>query len=429
MRSIPWRIGGVALALLAVHCDEATESTSTRSSSTTGSTGGAGGSSPLACDAPHVSKGPWALHVDGTSARIRWEACAPDAKPGVVVTPEAGGASKTVSSTATTTTLKDTHTAPLNSSAPPDLAGTYYIHEAALSDLMPGTCYRYELAADTARAGRFCTARPAGTPFSFAALGDTNPALGTTDDTIAALVPHKADFTVHLGDLQYYDSLLETWALWFPIMQPLLASGAFLPVIGNHEYEKPNELEEYALRFFGDAGFGGTRSYHRFESGGVWFFGINTEEPFGPDDPQGAWLVAELAKARNSPGFRFSIVSLHRPMLTCGDSGDLPDAFAAFHPIFTKERVLFVLAGHMHGYERFELGDGGPTYVTTAGGGGAIVDPSENAARPYCGKRVAVGDYHHSVLFDVGATAVVGKVIDDKGAVRDTFTTPIPSAP
>ncbi|MBM4360289.1 MAG: metallophosphoesterase [Deltaproteobacteria bacterium] len=428
MRFFPWLPALVGLAGLANCADDGgANSTST---TTGGGLGGSGGDAEggLVCDAPFVTKGPWSLRIDGTSAVVRWEACDAGAIGGVRVSKEGGSDARDVASTATPTTLTATHTAPLNPGAPADHAGTYHLHEAKLTGLEPGTCYRYELLAAPERAGRVCTARAPGAAFRFAAIGDTNPALGTTDDTIAALLPHAPDFTVHLGDIQYYDSLLETWASWFPVMQPLLAAGAFLPVIGNHEYEKPNEIEEYALRYFGDAGFGGGADHHRFESGGVWFFGINTEEPFGPTDPQGKWLIDELAKAQATPSHRFSVVSLHRPMLTCGDSGDLPDAFAAFHPIFTERGVLLVLAGHMHGYERFELG-AGPTYLTTAGGGGVIVDPSENTARSYCDKRVAVSDRYHSVVFDVGATTVSGKVIDQDGAVGDTFERAIPAKP
>jgi hypothetical protein len=419
----------LAVLVLAASCrDEgAVATTSTSGASGTGGAGG-GDSSGLVCQPPFVTKGPWALRVDGTRATVRWEACDAASTGGLRVTPEGGGTAREVPSTVTPMTLSVTHTAPLNPSAPPDYAGTYHLHEVQLTGLEPGTCYRFELLAAPSRGGRVCTARPAGATFRFAAIGDTNPALGTTDDTIAALLPYAPDFTVHLGDLQYYDSLLETWASWFPVMQPLLSAGAFLPVVGNHEYEKPNELEEYALRFFGGAGFGGGRDHHRFESGGVSFFGINTEEPFAPSDPQGAWLVAELEKAQATPGHRFSVVSLHRPMLTCGDSGDLPEAFEAFHPIFTERGVLLVLAGHMHGYERFELG-AGPTYITTAGGGGVIVNPSENTARPYCDKRVAVGSRYHSVVFDVGPTSVSGKVVDEDGVVGDTFERAIPPKP
>lgn len=391
--------------------------------------GGAGGSpSGLVCDAPFVTKGPWTLRIDATSAVVRWEACDPTSTGGVRMAKEGSDETKEFASEATTTTLESTHVAPLNPEAPPDYAGTYLLHEATVSGLAPGACYRYELLADASRGGRFCTARPSGSTFTFAAIGDTNPALGTTGDTIAALLPHAPDFTVHLGDIQYYDSLIETWASWFPVMQPLLSAGAFLPVIGNHEYEKPNELEEYALRYFGDSGFAGAPDRQRFESGGVWFFGVNSEEPFGPSDPQGTWLLEGLEQAKGTLGHRFSIVSLHRPMLTCGDSGDLPDAFAAFHPLFSDLGVLFVLAGHMHGYERFELGDG-PTYITTAGGGGVIQNPSENLDRPYCDKRVAVDDRYHSLVFEVGTSSVVGKVVTRDGVLGDTFERTLAPAP
>ncbi len=368
-----------------------------------------------------MTKGPWVLAVDGTSAKVRWEACDEAAVQGVVVTPESGGDETSVESTATPFTLSETHEAGLNPDAPPDFAGTYFIHEAALDGLESGACYRYTLAADDSRGGRFCTARPSGEPFRFIAIGDTNPALGTTEDTIAAVLPENFDFTLHGGDVQYYESFLETWASWFPLMQPLLSQGAFLPAIGNHESEVADELDEYALRFFGNAGFFGKIDYYGFESGGVWFFNVNTEEAITQGSEQAIWLEQQLVQAMDRPGFRFSVVYLHRPLLTCGDADDNVPAYEFFTPIFEATKVLFVVQAHMHGYERFEFPTG-PTYITTGGGGGVIQDPSENLSRAYCDARVVVGDYFHSTVFDVGETEVVVRAIDRDAEVRDTFS-------
>src|SRR5262249_14019918 len=150
-------------------------------------------------------------------------------------------------------------------------------------------------AADKSYAGRFCTARAPGDAIRFMAIGDTNPTLGDhTRNVLARTLPKNPDFIVHGGDIQYYASGFETWASWFPIMQPMLSAGAFFPAIGNHDSgqsENPDEYEQYTRRFFGNAGFDGTDAYYRFESGGVWFFSVDTEQDLTPQSAEGQWLV------------------------------------------------------------------------------------------------------------------------------------------
>ncbi len=399
--------------------------TATGGAGGSGGNGGSGGATGLVCEAPLISKGPWVVGIDGTSAKIRWEACAPGSISGVVIEPEAGGPALSVDSVESEFELTTTYTAPLSSIAPPDWAGTYYMHEARPAALLPGTCYRFHLAADEQRSGRFCTARPTGSAFTFMAIGDTNPALGSTDDTLSHALPQNPDFTLHGGDIQYYDSLLETWAFWFPIMQPMLSQGGFFPAIGNHEAETSEELSEYALRFFGEPGFDGGETYYRFESGGIWFFSVNTEEPISQGSAQALWLQASLEDASAQPGYRGGVVFFHRPLVTCGDTGDDPAALAFLGPIFETTGVLFVLQAHMHGYERFEFGSG-PTYLTCAGGGGLLGDVDENIDRPYCVDRLASGAFYHAAIFDVGATEIEVRVIDRDGVVQDSFQKALP---
>ncbi len=364
------------------------------------------------------------LGVDATSARVRWEACRPGTSLTVSFSPEGGGPGQSVEATETVATTSVT-TKSADPNFPADYAGTWYMHEAALTDLLPATCYAYQLAADDTATGRFCTARNLGEPFRFMAIGDTNPALGSTAHVLDNVLPMNPDFVVHGGDIQYYSSLLETWAIWFQLMAPMLRQGALFAAIGNHESETPTEFTEYTERFFGNAGFDGTEQYYRFESGGVWFFCLDTEEPLDLSTPQGAWLASSLADAAGKPGYRFGIVYFHRPFVTCGDTGDDPTARQEFEPLFEQFKVPLVLQAHMHGYERFVFP--GITYVTTAGGGGTIGDPNANLQRSYCGQRVASGGFFHATVIDVGGGGDAGgaelsaKVVDDQGAVRDTF--------
>jgi hypothetical protein len=321
--------------------------------------------------------------------------------------------------------LKNTYEAPFGTTAPPDVAGTWYMHEVVVKNLAPSSCYTYALAADADAKGRFCTSRRPGDPFRFMAIGDTNPTLGDkTKRTLAAALPYAPDFTIHGGDVQYYASTLETWAAWFPLMAPLLRQGALQISIGNHELEKADELEMYTQRFFGGAGEGTGSTYYRFSSGGVWFFSIDTEQPTRPGTPQGDWLVRSLADAAAKPGYRFSVVFMHKPFVTCGDTSQDSGARNALTGVFDQNKVLLVVQAHMHGYERFELGN--ITYVTSAGGGGRMGDVNANTSRAECADRKAAGPWFHALVVEVAAGKLTGKAIDESGAVADSFEKVVP---
>ncbi len=379
----------------------------------------------IPCEGSGISKGPWVLAMDETHVTVRWEACRAGTSGDITYVPEAGGAAATATATETPTVVTTTFSAPLNPNATPDYAGTWYMHDAALSGLAPATCYTYALAADATRTGRFCTSRKPGDPIRFLAIGDTNPALGdSTTNVLSHVLPKNPDFTLHLGDIEYYDSTLETWALWAGKMQPLLSQGAFLPAVGNHELEKPTEYAEYTLRFFHGAGFDGNDEHYHFESGGVHFFVLDTQEPTDGSSAQAAWFAEQIVEAEQQPGYRFSIVYFHKPFVTCGDTGDDPAARQYFEPLFLQHKVPLVLQAHMHGYERFEIG--ALTYVTSGGGGGAIGDVNQNVSRSYCSDRVVSGGFFNGTVIDVDATTLTGTVIDDQGVVRDTFQKTVP---
>jgi hypothetical protein len=384
---------------------------------------------PFPCESSGLSKGPWVLHVDGTSAVVRWETCRPFQPLGVSVTPEAGGATQKF--TADETLFEVTHTfTPLGVGTPPDYLGLWYMHEASLTGLKPSTCYAYGLDVDASVKARFCTARNPGDTVRFLAIGDTNPALGySTRDVMTHTVNLGWDFTLHTGDIEYYDSLVETYAYWFELMPPLLRQGAFFPAIGNHDSddqsgEPDDKFEQYTSRFWGDAGTDGGDEDFAYESGGVWFLSFDTELPVTEGTEQYAWLKQELAKASASAGYRFSIVYFHRPFMTCGDSDDHLDSLAALQPLFTQYRVPLVLAGHMHGYERFVT----PTLteIVTGGGGGALGDVNANSTRSYCNERVASGLFYNAVYFEILPGMLTGKVVDDQGNTRDTFSMSVP---
>jgi hypothetical protein len=380
------------------------------------------------CPASGVGKGPWAMRVDASSAVVRWEACRQGSTPEVRLIDDAGGVPLVFTAQATPVERKETYTAPLRAEAPADVAGTYWIHEAQLANLAAATCYRYELVAEPARQGRVCTGRPTGVPFRFVAIGDTNPGLGDASTRLVAQLPRSgADFVIHGGDIQYFDSGFDTWASWFETMQPMLSLGAFYPAIGNHESENPDEREQYVQPFFGGAGFPKASTFYSFDTAGVWFFALDTEEPLLPGSPQGVWFAKSLAAAAASPGYRFSVVYFHKPWVTCGDKSEDLVARQQFEPLFLEHGVVLVIQAHMHGYERFEVGP--LTYLTSGGGGGLLGDVDENIGRPVCATRAASGRDHHLIVFDVGRRLLSAQVLGVDGRVLDSFSKPVAGAP
>jgi acid phosphatase type 7 len=366
------------------------------------------------CRPSGVSKGPWTIGMTRTSIHVRWEACTESAKGGVVIE----GLGKRPSVT-TKFELTQRYASALKT-VPADLPGTYFMHEATIDGLTPGQCYRYTLAGDAELGGRFCASQPDGGRVHFLAIADTNPLLGSaTARVLSAVLPEAPDFTIHAGDIQYYDSGLETWAGWFPVMQPLLAQGAVHAAIGNHESEKEEELAGYALRFFGMPN-ANQKTFHETETGGVHLFALDTEASIAPETEQGAWLLDRLAKVSTEPGYRTSIVFLHRPLVTCGDMGQDDASRTRYAPTFVQNKVRLVIQAHMHGYERFDLD--GITYVTTGGGGGRLGNVDENVSRAECASRKAAGAFFHGVLITVEGSEIRGRTIDDQGAERDRFT-------
>jgi hypothetical protein len=393
-----------------------------------------------------LTKGPWVERVDDTHATVIWESSTNGCVE-VTTRPEVAGTPGRVDERAAERVDRgaamETHVVadwgPMFGLKQPDLAGTYYRNEVALSGLSPATCYQTRVrgsgqtpTTSGIQTGRFCTARPAGATFSFLAIGDTNPILGHTLPVLNHVLPRSPDFTLHLGDMQYYSSAAETYAYWFAAMAPLLRSGGLFPAIGNHENEDEPallgaEFDDYYLRLFSPPSVDGQPLWYQWENGGVAFFSLDTEEALDAASPQVTWLASALEQAKARPGWRFSIVYFHRPLYTLGDATPLLDARQVLEPLFLQHGVPLVLQAHMHGYERFET-PSGLTYVTCAGGGGIIGNPSMNVATYPADAplRKVVSDHFHACLYNVAPGHLTSTVIDEAGATIDSFDKAVP---
>lgn len=387
-----------------------------------GATAGSGGEPPF-CGTSGISKGPWVASVDGTTAIVRWETCVEAGTKLTLSGPGGSGTERSVDGTSSQHEILTEVTA-LSEDRGADLAGTWWLHEVRLDQLSPSTCYGYEAAGETK--GSFCTARNPGENLRFAFIADTNPGLDVdaASHLFSTIVDFKPELILHGGDMQYYSSGLEPYAWWFGAMAPLFRSAVLWPAVGNHEHERATEFADYYERFWGGIGVDNVNHSFHFSSAGVHFFSLNTEEELKADSPQFAWASQHLTDATKQPGYRFSVVFFHRPLVTCGDTNELEPEFAALHPLFKSNGVKLVLAGHMHGYERFDL-DGIP-YLVAGGGVALLGDADANPQRSHCAQRKTSGSWPHLVTFDLTGTTLTGTTIDQKGATRDTFTTTVP---
>lgn len=385
-------------------------------------------------------KGPFTLGVETDRVIVRWESrIAP--REAAVFSIDGTGTRTRVEGTSRATEVLLEYGRTLSIIREPDEPGTFFVNEVELTGLTPGTCYTYELANYADATGRVCTLRESDDTSTqhIYAIGDTSPAAMGTLRLLEQIDPRETDFTIHVGDLQYYSTILESQQSWFRLMQPLLRANAFMPCLGNHESELPHELEDIYLRLFDHPSRDGTTLWYHYTSGGVHYFSLSSEHDITEGSEQHAWFVAKLAEVEATTDYRFSVVYLHRPIYSVGDYGINDTLRTTLEPIFRAHRVPLVLAGHMHGYERFEVPTpsgplGGITYVTTGAGGFRITEAEidQNVANhPDDARlRMASGNFLQAMLIDIEREAdgdhIRGRTLDDLGMMRDTFDTRVP---
>ena len=345
-------------------------------------------------DSPY--KGPLVLRPTPTSVRVRWESRLSPTMVAVDVTPEGGGAmtTHTGASRETVTMLSYGIGSPIVRE--PDVPGTYYVNDVSVEGLTPATCYTYEIVGWPTEGGRFCTmheATDADTPITFYAIGDTAPAVMGTVRLITEADPAQTEFSIHVGDIQYYSTVIESQQVWFGLMEPMLRANAFMPCIGNHEDELEHEFDDIYLRLFGGANEDGTDLWYHYQTGGVPFISLSSEHEFTLGSEQHDWLMSTLARIETEPGYRFTVIYIHRPVYSLGDFRPNLAQREALSAATSAYSVPLVLAGHMHGYERFELD--GVTYITTGAGGFVDVDISQQAEEfpELAAARVASGSF------------------------------------
>jgi predicted phosphodiesterase len=283
-------------------------------------------------------------------------------------------------------------------------------HELQLSGLQPYTEYYYQV--DGGQAAKFRTAAaPDQSDFRFVVFGDTRSGDAVHRAIIKRILEAAPDFALHTGDLVESGRHRSEWDRFFKIEAPLLRAVPFYPTLGNHEDYAPGSIAGQYLDIFH---LPGNELWYAFDYGNARFICLKadaTPPDFFPGEEQLAWLEEQLASSEAPWLFVF----FHVGVFTSRSEDILETGMRdSLVPLFEQYEVDAVFMGHHHSYERILVN--GITYIVTAGGGASLYEMGQ----PEPGSQAAAST-HHFTLIEVQGERLLGKAIDRRGRVIDSF--------
>ena len=248
---------------------------------------------------------------------------------------------------------------------------THY-HHVTLRGLRPGAQYTYRVPDLGPGEHTFRTAPAGPEDFSLLVYGDTRVWAGMTMHGPVVRAMLRADarrpcaFVLNTGDIVENPGRGYGWQwnLFADQITPLADTRPYLVSLGNHEARGGTEPYDRYLDY-------GTDDYwYSFDYAGVHFVALSTQHDTAPDSPQHRWLVADLE--RHAPASRFVVVWFHKPLVTYDprESYHNLDLREHLQPVLEQHGVDVVFVGHVHAYERHNLGR---LYHVVTGGGGVLL--------------------------------------------------------
>ncbi|MFH1387570.1 MAG: metallophosphoesterase [bacterium] len=227
--------------------------------------------------------------------------------------------------------------------------------------------------------------------YSFIVFGDNQGNYRVLNDLLAKVKQEKnISFIIHTGDCVPYGEEAH-YIKYRKIMAALKIP--YYQAMGNHDgvYGGWRRFKKY----YGP-------SYYSFDHQNSHFIVLDNAFKQNFDDKQFSWLKNDLAKTTA----RYKFVIMHKP--TFDPSETYKDHIMSGRAVieelmalFTKYKVNYVLAGHIHGYAKSERN--GVTYIVSGGGGGPLYLPRD------------FGGFYNYVRIDVedrGITDSVKRVYD-----------------
>ena len=288
-----------------------------------------------------------------------------------------------------------THQSAATASVPAEPTGEAADHQyyrATLTDLTPGTEYRYRIVPQEEAAGDwqvFSTAEPEPRPFDFLYFGDVQ---NDIDERAAPVVraaleaEPEAELAVHVGDMIDHADDDSEWGEWYDAFGTR-ATARINHVVapGNHEYASDRLSGHWALQFPGTKsgppeGTDLAATLHHTDYQGVRFIGLNSNYRDIDVDDVDTWLELQtdwLAPLLEDNPHEWTVVTFHHPLFSNNPSRDNAPLRRAWLETMEEYDVDLVLQGHDHSYSRGNLIENrteapdshtGPVYVTAVTG-------------------------------------------------------------
>jgi 3',5'-cyclic AMP phosphodiesterase CpdA len=302
------------------------------------------------------------------------------------------------------------------------------LHEIRVTGLEPDTRYGYRVWTFSSGGGgggeetepgyEFKTLPLERRGFTFVVYGDNRTNTEKHAQVVRRILQDlgdRAEFVLSTGDLVGDGRDLGLWAReFFGPAEPLISSLCLFPVLGNHEGNS-----KYYFRYFD---LPEPERWYSFDALNTHFIALDSNSDMSPGSDQYEWLEKDLAVHRDAA---WKVAYLHHPPFTSGPHGGLRgDGLPSENgirqgrqhlaPLFAKEGVDLVFAGHDHCYERSS--SEGVVYVTTGGGGAPLYHQAHPEANPASEVFVSALHYVEVTVDDETLSCVVrdvdGKVID-----------------
>ena len=193
----------------------------------------------------------------------------------------------------------------------------------------------------------------------FLVIGDTGTGTGQQNELAQVMLRYREvfpfEFALMLGDNMYGSEKTGDFKKKFEdVYKPLLDQKVkFYAALGNHD-----ESNQRFYEFFNMEG----QEYYRFSKGNVSFYSLNSNYM---DKKQIDWLNDKLAADTSE----WKIAFFHHPPYSSGAAhGSDTKLREVVEPIFLKNGVDVVFAGHEHFYERIKPQKGVYYFISGSGG-------------------------------------------------------------
>ena len=266
---------------------------------------------------------------------------------------------------------------------------TTYIHTATVTDLIPGTAYKYRIGYGKKRSEWMPFHTAQGNNFKALIFPDSQSsdysAWASTLDP-AWQANSDAQFFINMGDLVDNGQDHYQWNAWFDVVENMSRQIPIAPVMGNHEtYDRDWQVRRPIAytHFFSLPAVTPDKyqnQYYSFDYGDVHFAVLNTQmselTQFQPDMLQDEinWFKEDMSQTTK----KWKVVLMHKdPLQYAFQSSPQPreEGFSeegtVWMPLFDKYNIDVVLSAHLHTYRtrghirNFRRDADGPLYIIT----------------------------------------------------------------